>query len=128
MPRAAITAFRHRLAEDRVEFEDSLALIDRLYHYTPTRFRNGAPGDEVVSEAGQNEGSCRIFALALLNGFSPEETLKCFGRHYRDVLRTPDGRDHANIRTFLRHGWAGIHFDHPALSPRSTHDGEPHPA
>lgn len=125
MPIAAITDFRQRLAADQVEFEATLALIDQLYHYTPTRFRNGVPGDEVVSEAGQNEGSCRIFAFALLNGLSPDETLKCFGRHYRDVLTTPAGTDHANIRSFQRHGWAGIHFDHPALTPRSRHDHDP---
>jgi hypothetical protein len=27
------------------------------------------------------------------------------------VLDNPDGTDHANIRNFIRDGWAGIVFD-----------------
>lgn len=102
-----------------IDFNEVIAAIDAHYDYTPTRFSNGVEGDKVVNEAGRNEGSCRIFAFARLNGLTEAETLACFGRFYRDdVLHNPDGTDHANIRTFMRHGWGGIHFDGPALSEK----------
>ncbi|NNF96141.1 MAG: hypothetical protein HKM94_04340 [Halobacteria archaeon] len=48
------------------------------------------------------------------------ETLACFGKYYReDVLQHPQGTDHLNIRTFMRHGWSGIQFEYPALTPRN---------
>lgn len=95
-----------------IEFNDVMAVIGDHYTYTDTRFSNGVADDMVVNEAGSNAGSCRIFAFAQLNDLSEPETLACFGRYYReDVLGNPGGQDHGNIRTFIRHGWAGIHFD-----------------
>jgi hypothetical protein len=97
---------------EQVEFAEVMAIIAAHYHYTPTRFRNGSGADVVVNEAGTNEGSCRIFAFARRNGLSETETLACFGRYYRDdVLGNPHGSDHANIRAFIKHGWAGVEFD-----------------
>lgn len=93
-------------------FDDVIAYIGEHYHYTPGRFTNGVDGDQVISEAGQNEGSCKIFSFAKANQLTEAETLACFGKYYRDdVLGHPEGSDHANIRTFMRHGWAGISFD-----------------
>lgn len=104
-------------APERVEFADVIAVINAHYRYSPTRFRNGVGADVVVNEAGTNEGSCRIFAFARRNGLSEAETLACFGRYYRDdVLGNPGGSDHANIRTFIKHGWAGVAFDGSALA------------
>lgn len=114
-----LNTFLQRLRAGDTDFEDTLALINTLYDYTPTRFTNGL-GTAVVNEAGQNEGSCRIFAFARLNGLSAEDTLRCFGRHYRDVLADPDGQSHANIRHFLRDGWAGIVFDGNALHGKTA--------
>jgi hypothetical protein len=94
-------------APERVEFEDTLAVIDALYDFTPTAFRNG----DIVNAAGQNSGSCRLFAFAKLHNLTEQQTLACFGRHYRDVLNNPEGDDHQNIRNFIQHGWAGIHFE-----------------
>lgn len=103
---------------DSIEFDEVMAVIDRCYEYTPTRFRNGA----LVNEAGSNEGSCKIFAFAQLNNLSEMETLALFGRYFRDdVMGNPDGEDHANIRNFLLDGWLGIHFDGPVLAPRRIH-------
>ncbi|RZU38299.1 HopJ type III effector protein [Fluviicoccus keumensis] len=113
-----LTAFLTRLRAGETDFEDTIALINALYEYRPTRFSNGLT-DTLVSEAGQNEGSCRIFAFGQLNGLSAEDTLRCFGRHYRDVLADPDGSSHGNIRRFMRDGWAGIAFDGPVLSPKA---------
>ncbi len=91
-----------------IGFDDTMALIDSLYDFTPTAFRNG----EQDNAAGENNGSCKIFAFAQLNGLTEMETLTCFGRYYReDVLGDPDGHSHANIRNFMRHGWAGSDFE-----------------
>jgi len=94
-----------------LDFEDTIQVIADNYSYTPTAFDNG----DVHNEAGQNEGSCKIFAFAKLNGLSEEQTLKCFGRFYQDVLNTPEGSDHGNIRNFMQKGWAGISFSAEAL-------------
>ncbi|WP_119396009.1 HopJ type III effector protein [Salinibius halmophilus] len=90
-----------------VEFEDVMAFIERHYDYQPTAFENG----DVVNEAGQNEGSCKILAMAKHMGFTQAQTLHCFGRFYRqDVLQNPDSSDHQNIRQFMLHGWGGVKF------------------
>jgi hypothetical protein len=108
-----------RAQPDSIEFQAVIDTINAHYDYTPTRFTNGRGDDKVVNAAGSNEGSCRLFAFALLQALSAEETVALFGRFYReDVLQHPDGTDHANIRTFLRHGWAGIHFNGVALRPK----------
>ena len=100
---------------DSIAFPQVIETINAHYNYTPTQFNNGSGADCVVNAAGTNEGSCRIFAFAQLNRLSEAETLACFGQFYRDVLSTPNGSDHANIRTFMRHGWNGIKFDDLAL-------------
>lgn len=108
----------HRLAHapERVEFADTIAVIDAIYEFTPMAFRNGT----IMNAAGQNSGSCKIFSFAQLQGLSPQQTLACFGRYYReDVLQHPDGTDHQNIRNFITHGWAGIHFDDMPLRMKS---------
>jgi hypothetical protein len=47
---------------------------------------------------------------------SEVHTLALFGGYYRDdVLGNPEGRDHGNIRHFMKYGWAGIHFEGEAL-------------
>lgn len=99
---------------EAVSFDEVIATIEANYQYQPTRFSNG----ETINEAGSNEGSCKIFAFAQLNGLDESQTLACFGRYYReDVLGNPDGSDHANIRNFMRQGWAGIRFEGVALKP-----------
>jgi hypothetical protein len=108
-----------RSTPDAVEFSEVIDCIAEHYDYSPSRFSNGSGDDTVINEAGTNEGSCKIFAFAQLNALSKEETLACFGRYYReDVLRNPESSDHANIRTFMRHGPEGVRFDNPALTDR----------
>ncbi len=93
---------------ESIEFDQVMNLIAEHYDYTPAAFSNG----QTRNEAGTNEGSCKIFAFAKLNGLNQEETLACFGKFYReDVLQHPDGDDHANIRQFMLHGWAGVQFE-----------------
>lgn len=109
---------RLRSAPESIEFPRVIETINAHYEYTPTHFTNGLGADRVVNATGTNEGSCRIFAFAQLNHLNEAETLACFGQFYRDVLATPNGRDHANIRSFMRHGWQGIHFSGPALKKK----------
>jgi len=90
-----------------VAFHDVMAVIDQHFYFTPTAFTNG----DVHNEAGQNNGSCKVFAFAKLYDLDPSQTLACFGDYYRcDVLQNPEGDDHQNIRNFMQHGWAGIVF------------------
>ncbi len=107
------------LRAQRCDFEDTLTWIARHYDYTPTAFDNGLDEACVRNAAGQNEGACRVFALGLAANLSAEDTLLCFGRHLRDVLADPAGSNHANIRQFQRHGWAGIKFHGQALQAKA---------
>jgi hypothetical protein len=101
---------------ESVAFNDTIAVIDALYDFTPTSFRNGT----LLNEAGKNNGSCKLFSFAHLHGLSQQQTLHCFGSYYReDVLKHPDGDDHQNIRNFIRTGWDGIEFNGIALTPRN---------
>jgi hypothetical protein len=105
--------FLGRIGNDStLDFEDSIQVIADHYSYTPTAFQNG----DVENAAGQNEGSCKIFAFAKLNNLNEAQTLACFGRFYQDVLNTPDGSDHGNIRAFMANGWSGIRFAGEALA------------
>lgn len=95
-----------------LDFEDTMQVIADNYTYTPSSFNNG----DLENEAGQNEGSCKIFAFAKINNLNEEQTLKCFGRFYQDVVNTPDGTDHGNIRNFMQSGWSGISFEGTPLA------------
>jgi hypothetical protein len=109
---SALATFRARLAEPDFTFAETLAFIADHYVYQPSAFRNG----EVENAADQNQGSCKTLGLALLEGFSLDETLRCFGEHYRSVLDTPTGTDHGNIRALMAHGLAGVQLANPPLS------------
>lgn len=101
---------------ETIEFPDVIALINSLYTFIPTGFHNG----EIYNEAGQNTGSCKVFAFARLHELTQEQTLALFGAYYRsDVLRTPDGDSHPNIRQFMKTGWSGIEFDDVPLRART---------
>lgn len=105
-----LEAFLQILKEnpETIEFDQTMAVIDETYSFTPTAFRNG----DLANEAGQNSGSCKIYAFGQLQNLSKQQTLACFGHYYReDVLQNPDGTDHQNIRNFMKTGWAGIEFD-----------------
>ncbi|MGY0615506.1 HopJ type III effector protein [Vibrio sp. FJH11] len=97
---------------EQIEFESTIAVIEANYEFTPTAFTNG----ETENAAGQNNGSCKIFAFGLLNNLDKEATLACFGRFYRqDVLQHPEKDDHQNIRNFMVSGWDGVKFESSAL-------------
>lgn len=102
-------------APNEVTFEQTMQVIDEHFNFNPTSFVNG----DTENQAGQNNGSCKIFAFAQLQELDAPSTLSCFGQFYReDVLQNPNGNDHANIRNFMQHGWAGIRFDGAALTAK----------
>ena len=72
----SLQAFIERLntQPELVDFSDTMSVIDANYDFIPTEFSNG----NTVSEAGQNNGSCKIFAFAQLNQLTVEQTLTCF--------------------------------------------------
>lgn len=98
-------------SQETISFQEVIAFIDENYHFTPTSFKNG----NQYNDAGQNNGSCKMFSYAKLNNLSKEETLLLFCEHYQEVLKTPEATDHQNIRNFMQFGWDGIIFDGEAL-------------
>jgi hypothetical protein len=112
-----ISDFLHQLNSkpETLGFSDTMATIDANYLFTATEFSNG----DMHNAAGQNSGSCKLFAFAKLHQFTEAQTLACFGDYYRkDVLAHPDAQDHQNIRNFMRSGWAGIRFAAQPLSAK----------
>jgi len=103
-----------RLAQGQAQFGDVLAHIDAHYSFTPTAFHNGS----VHNNAGENSGSCRIFAFAQANQLNEQQTLSLFAEHYNAVQLHPEGTDHQNIRNFIQHGWNGIRFADQALTAK----------
>lgn len=101
-------AFLSQLSSDSFQFETSLKFIEQYFNFTPTAFNNGG----VQNSAEQNQGSCKVFALAQLLELSQQQALQCFGQHYRDVLATPDVDNHHNLRRVLKEGLGNINFDH----------------
>lgn len=102
--------------QERVSFQETIAVINDNYHYTPTAFTNGLDAEQLLNAAGTNEGSCKIFAFASLHCFTAAQTLSLFGDYYwEDVLLHPDAQDHQNIRNFIKFGWSGIHYAGVAL-------------
>jgi hypothetical protein len=114
-----LNIFLHHLhdAPDTIAFNDTMAVIDKLYEFTPTAFKNG----DFLNEVGKNNGSCKLFSFARLQNLTQQQTLQCFGDYYRnDVLKHPDAMDHQNIRNFIKTGWDGIEFSGNALTPKNT--------
>ncbi len=95
-----------------MKFEDLISLIDDDYDYTPVAFTNG----ELKNASDENQNSAKLFCFAAIHELTQLETLHCFGQYYQDVLNTPDGGSHGNIRNFITYGWDGLKFDSPALS------------
>lgn len=117
MNHMTLSDFLEKLNEssETVCFTDTIAVIETNYCFSETTFKNG----ETENQAGTNSGSCKLFAFAKMNHLSEEKTLACFGDYYRkDVLKNPEGEDHANIRNFMKSGWGGITFEGEALKAK----------
>lgn len=93
-------------------FQETIEIIESNYNFTPTTFKNG----NQTNNAGENNGSCKIFTFAKMHQLEKNQTLALFGSYYfDDVLKNPDGNDHQNIRNFMDFGWDGISFEGEAL-------------
>tara|TARA_R110000796_G_scaffold183498_2_gene299956 strand:- start:25272 stop:25616 length:345 start_codon:yes stop_codon:yes gene_type:complete len=98
-----------------IDFSETIEVIETNYNFTPTAFKNG----EIYNAAGENSGSCKVFAFAQIQEFSKEETLACFGKYYfKDVLQDPEGNGHQNIRNFIKTGFEGLKFEGEPLSKK----------
>jgi hypothetical protein len=94
-----------------IAFAETIQVIEDNYNFTPTRFING----EIENNAGENSGSCKLFAFAVHQQLTKEETLFCFGEHYKNVLEDENGTSHQNIRNFMKTGFDALSFDGKAL-------------
>ncbi|MBJ7538814.1 HopJ type III effector protein [Marinomonas transparens] len=93
---------------EQVQFKEVIEAIDQMYDFVPASFTNG----EQTNGVNENNGSCKVFAFAILHHLSEQETLHLFGNFYRiDVLENPSNTDHQNIRQFIKNGWAGVAFN-----------------
>lgn len=112
-----IESFKTKLKNTpkQILFFDTMSVIDENYEFTPTAFKNG----NLENAAGENSGSCKLFAFAKIQGFTKEETLACFGQFYfEDVLKDPSGNGHQNIRNFMKTGFDGITFETDPLKEK----------
>jgi hypothetical protein len=108
-----LTSLQHPETLQTIQFSDTINLIDQHYDFTPSAFQNGTH----YNASGQNNGSCKILAFALLHQLSTEQALHCFGDFYRkDVVQHPDADDHQNIRNLIKHGCQGVRFENQALT------------
>lgn len=115
---ADVSALLNGVHKRTLSFADVINFIDDFYRYTPVGFTNG----EQHNAAGDNQASAKVFGFALLHGLNQLDTLTLFAEHYRQVLATPNGNDHANIRNFLHWGWQAFSMPHNPLSPRPSVD------
>jgi hypothetical protein len=115
----AKSEFLQQLSLDDFQFETTLAFIEQHYNFTPSAFNNGG----VENSSEQNQGSCKVFAVAELLKLSQQQALACFGQHYRDVIATPEVDNHHNLRRVLKEGLADIRFDNFPLEPKYKANG-----
>ena len=114
-----ISEFKRKLKENpnNVAFSETIELIEAHYDFTPTSFVNG----DLTNKAGENSGSCKVFAFAKAQSLSKEEALACFGAFYfEEVLNDPTGTGHQNIRNFMKHGFDGLTINGAALTEKGS--------
>ena len=109
-----VSALLVGIEKRQLNFAQVIEFIGQHYHFTPQKFVNGY----VHNEAGENDGSAKVFGFAKLHDLNQLDTLKLFAEHYRSVLATPQGTDHANIRNFQRFGWQAFLVEHNPLSAK----------
>lgn len=108
------------MSGDDLKFEEFIELCDEQYEYGLIEFKNG----DIVNKPGENDGSAKVLSYAALGQLDKDTTLKLWGQYYRDVVATPDGTDHQNIRNFMKNGWDGVDFyNGVALTKKVGTDG-----
>lgn len=109
-----VSALLNAVNNEKMNFAEVIAFIESHYAYTPVNFVNG----EQHNQAGTNEGSAKVFGFAKLHNLNQLDTLTLFAEHYRAVIATPNGTDHANIRNFMHYGWQGFSMPVNALNAK----------
>ncbi|MFY9178479.1 MAG: HopJ type III effector protein [Venatoribacter sp.] len=112
-----LTEFLQHLTTPEHQFADTLSFIKTWFEVKPSAFKNG----RIHSDADHNQGSCQILALAQLLGLTTEQTLLCFGEHYRHVQATPNGDTHLNLREIIHQPDRTVEFEHFPLQRKDTH-------
>jgi hypothetical protein len=107
IPKEADTFISKLDGDEAIHFQDFIAMIDECYDYRDIELKNGA----VVNKKGENVGTSKLLSFAALAGLNEHKTLKLWGQYYVDVVKTPDGSDHGNIRNFILTGWNGVNFE-----------------
>lgn len=113
---AALAHFLQALKQPEHSFNDTLSFIDAWFNVTPSAFSFG----ELVSSSEQNQGSCKILALAKCCSFTKEQALQCFGEHYRQLHNSP-ASSHLNLRRLEHSGLREIQFEYFPLTAKDTH-------
>src|SRR5690606_26981981 len=106
--------FKSRLGTPQHRFADTLAFIEQHYHYQPSGFHNGP----LYNSAEQNQGSCRLLAMAQDLGLVNQQALHSLAEDYQGVLHDPTGCELANIRTLMQLGLEAVRIDRPPLTRR----------
>ena len=109
-----ITEFKTKLktTPTAITFKETMQVIEDHYNFNPTAFTNG----DMINNAGENNGSCKLFAFAMHQEFTKEATLFSFGEHYQTVLKDKNGSSHQNIRNFIQTSFKGLSFENEALT------------
>ena len=95
-----------------ITFKETMQVIEDYYTFNPTAFANG----DIINNAGENNGSCKLFAFAMHQELTKEATLFSFGEYYQSVLDDKNGTSHQNIRNFMQTGFKGLSFENEALT------------
>ena len=112
-----VEEFKTKLKENpkQIEFSETIEVIEAYYDFSPTAFVNG----DLENAAGENSGSCKVFAFSKIESLTKEETLACFGVFYYDeVLNDPTGAGHQNIRNFMKSGFDRLTIHGAALTKK----------
>ena len=109
-----ITEFKTKLktTPTAITFKETMQVIEDHYNFNPTAFLNG----DTINNAGENNGSCKLFAFAMHQELTKEATLFSFGEHYQSVLDDKNGTSHQNIRNFMKTGFKDLSFENEALT------------
>ena len=99
-------ASQHNLTCDSLRSSQFIEMVEGCYETGLIEWSNGSQ----KNPPGTNEGSAHVLSLAALADLPKEKALLLWAEHYRDVLATPDGDDHQNIRQFMEKGWDGVDF------------------
>lgn len=106
--------FIQRLGAAEHRFAETLGFIDEHYTYRASAFDNGS----LHNAETENQGSCKVLAMAIDLDLTDGQTLQCFAEHHQSVLDDPDGTAHGNICALMRTGLAGVRFQTFPLSRR----------